>query len=85
MNAKIGFGNRPDNYDEMEVRKAAGEGAEKDLVLVVKTSRATLIAQRITRIATNEAHFEVAQGASRQEIMVPFADIQEIQIKHKDA
>ena len=59
--------------------------AEKDLVLVVKTARAQLIVQRITRIATNEAYFEVLQGAGRQEMMVPFADIQEIQIKHKDA
>jgi hypothetical protein len=59
--------------------------AEKDLVLVIKTARATLTAQRITRIAANEAHFEVVQGAGQQEIMVPFADIQEIQLKHKDA
>jgi hypothetical protein len=59
--------------------------AEKDLVLVIKTARAQLIVQRITRIATNEAYFEVLQGAARQEMMVPFADIQEIQIKHKDA
>jgi hypothetical protein len=59
--------------------------AEKDLVLVVKTARAQLIVQRITRIAANEAHFEVLQGGARQEIMVPFADIQEIQLKHKDA
>ncbi len=59
--------------------------AEKDLVLVVKTGRASLTVQRITRIAANEAHFEVQQGGGRQEIMVPFADIQEIQVKHKDA
>ncbi|HUA38585.1 MAG TPA: hypothetical protein VMA35_09365 [Candidatus Sulfopaludibacter sp.] len=59
--------------------------AEKDLVLVIKTGRAQLIAQRITRIAANEAHFEVLQGGTRQEVMVPFADIQEIQLKHKDA
>lgn len=58
--------------------------AEKDLVLVVKTARAQLIVQRITRIASNEAHFEVLQGGTRQELMVPFADIQEIQLKHKD-
>jgi hypothetical protein len=63
------------------VRRAA----EKDLVLVVKTARAQLVVQRITRIAANEAHFEVMQGGARQELMVPFADIQEIQIKHKDA
>jgi len=59
--------------------------AEKDLVLVIKTARAQLIAQRITRIAANEAHFEVVQGGRQQEVMVPFADIQEIQLKHKDA
>ena len=59
--------------------------AEKDLVLVIKTARAQLIAQRITRIASNEAHFEVVQGGRQQEVMVPFADIQEIQLKHKDA
>jgi hypothetical protein len=59
--------------------------AERDLVLVVKTARTALVVQRITRIATNEAHFEILQGTARQEVMVPFADIQEIQIKHKDA
>jgi hypothetical protein len=57
--------------------------AEKDLVLVIKTGRIQLVAQRITRIAANEAYFESAQGG--QEVMVPFADIQEIQLKHKDA
>ncbi len=59
--------------------------AEKDLVLLIKAARTQLIAQRITRIAANEAYFEVLQGGARQEVMVPFADIQEIQLKHKDA
>lgn len=59
--------------------------AERDLVLVVKTARAQLIVNRITRIAANEAHFEVVQGSARQEVMVPFSDILEIQLKHKDA
>jgi hypothetical protein len=59
--------------------------AERDLVLVVKTARNALIVQRISRISANEAHFEVLQGTTRQEVMVPFADIQEIQLKHKDA
>jgi hypothetical protein len=59
--------------------------ADKNLVLVVKTSRNQIIVQRITRITSNEVHFEVLQGTARQEIMMPFADIQEIQIVHKDA
>jgi len=28
-------------------------------------------------------HFEVLRGDSRQEVTVPFAEIQEIQLKHK--
>lgn len=60
-------------------------GSSKDMVLVIKTPRAQHIAERITRIAANEAHFEVVVGAARQEVMVPFGEIQEIQLKHKDA
>jgi len=60
-------------------------GAAKDMVLHIKTSRANLVAERITRISANEAHFDVVQGAARQEVMVPFADILEIRMKHKDS
>jgi hypothetical protein len=57
--------------------------ADKDKVLQVKTPRILFVAERITRIAANEVHFEVLRGDSRQEVMVPFAEIQEIQLKHK--
>ena len=57
--------------------------ADKDKVLQVKTPHALFVAERITRIAANEVHFEVLRGDSRQEVMVPFAEIQEIQLKHK--
>lgn len=60
-------------------------GANKDMVLVIKTPRAQHIAERISRIAANDAHFEVVVGAARQEVMVPFGEIQEIRLKHKDA
>jgi hypothetical protein len=59
--------------------------ADKDLVLVVKTAHTQITVQRITRIASEYVHFEILQGTARQEIMVSFADIQEIQIVHKDA
>jgi len=57
--------------------------ADKDKVLQVKTPHALFVAERITRIAANEVHFEVLRGDLRQEVMVPFAEIQEIQLKHK--
>jgi hypothetical protein len=64
---------------------ATRRGAEKNLLFLVKTARENLVVERITRIAANDVHFEVEQGAARQEVMVPFADIQEIQLKPKPA
>jgi len=59
--------------------------SEKNLVLTVKTGRALFVVERITRIATNEMHVEVVQGAGKQELMVPFAEIVEVQIKPQSA
>jgi hypothetical protein len=59
--------------------------AEKNMVLTVKTGRAQYVVERITRIATNEMHVEVGQSAVKQEIMVPFAEIVEVQLKPKGA
>ena len=60
-------------------------GAEKDLVLVVKTARGEFVATRISRIAANDMHMDVHRGGALQEVQVPFLEIQEIQVKHKDA
>lgn len=59
--------------------------AEKDMVLQIKAARGTFVAHRITRITANDMHMEVHKGAASQEVMVPFSEIQEIQLKHKDA
>ena len=57
--------------------------SEKNLMLTVKTGRALFVVERITRIAANEMHVEVAQGAAKQEVTVPFAEIVEVQLKPK--
>jgi hypothetical protein len=59
--------------------------ADRDLVLVFKTARGTYVGQRISRIAANELHLQVQKGAASEEVTVPFVEIQEIQLKHKDA
>jgi hypothetical protein len=59
--------------------------ADKNKVLQVKTAHTLFVAERITRISASEVHFEVLRGDSRQEVMVPFAEIQEVQLKHKGA
>lgn len=60
-------------------------GANKDMVLLVKTARSQHVVERISRIAANDVHLEVVVGGAHQEVMVPFGEIQEIQLKHKDA
>lgn len=60
-------------------------GEHKDFVLQLKTVRGEYTATRITRIAANDMHVEVHKGSASSEIIVPFGEIQEIQLKHKDA
>ncbi|MEK7781022.1 MAG: hypothetical protein AAB370_05935 [Verrucomicrobiota bacterium] len=64
---------------------AIRRGDEKDLVLVVKSVRGEYVATRISRIASNDMHLDVHKGGASQEVQMPFVEIQEIQLKHKDA
>jgi hypothetical protein len=64
---------------------AVRRGADKDMVLLVKSMRGEYIATRISRIAANDMHLDVHKGGASQEIQIPFVEIQEIQIKHQDA
>jgi hypothetical protein len=59
--------------------------ADKDMVLIVKTMRGEFDVQRIVRIAQDDVHFQIVRGEASCEEMVPFAEIQEIQLKSKDA
>jgi hypothetical protein len=57
--------------------------AEKDLVMTIKSAHGEYTCQRVTRIAANEVHVQVQKGQASEEIMIPFSEIQEIQLKHK--
>jgi len=57
--------------------------ADRGKVMVVKIPATLLTVERIARLGVNEIYFDVLQGGQRQEIMVPFADIQQIQLKYK--
>ena len=58
--------------------------ADKDTVLSIKSTRGNYIAQRICRISANELHVQVQKDSASQEIGVPFIEIQEVQLRHKD-
>ena len=55
--------------------------ADKDLVIEVSAGRNSVVASRISRISANEIHFK---SATNQEIQVPFAEMTEIKLRHKD-
>jgi hypothetical protein len=55
--------------------------ADKDLVLIVRGPKEDYIAKRISRISSTEMHLQLLRGV---EVSVPFSDITEIQIRHKD-
>lgn len=59
--------------------------ADKDMVLIFSTGRAKHVVQRITRVGAAELHLQVQRGSGSEEITVPFAEIQEVVLKHKDA
>ena len=44
-----------------------------------------LLPALISRIAANDLHLEVHRGHASEEVMIPFQEIQQIQLKHKDA
>jgi hypothetical protein len=59
--------------------------ADKDLVLIVKAARGEYTGTRITRITGNDFHLEVHKGGASEEVLIPFTEIKEVQLKHKDA
>ena len=60
-------------------------GEHKDFVLQLKTARGEFVASRITRIAANDMHVEVHKGSASSEVIIPFGEIQEIQLKPREA
>ncbi len=58
---------------------------DKDMQLVIKSTRGEYYGERISRIAANDLHLEVKHGHASQEVMIPFIEIQEIRVQHKDA
>jgi hypothetical protein len=59
--------------------------ADKNLVLVIKASRGEFVGTRISRITPNELYLQVTKDNASAEEMIPFAEIAEAQIRHKDS
>jgi hypothetical protein len=59
--------------------------AEKDLVLRIRAARGEFTGRRISRITPNELYLQVTVNNVSSEEMIPFMEIAEVQIRHKDS
>ena len=59
--------------------------ADREMLLIIKAVRGEYVGERISRIAANDLHLEIKKGDATAEVMIPFQEIKEIQLKHRDA
>jgi hypothetical protein len=56
----------------------------KDFVLLFKTSRGNHLTNFISKLDPADLHLRVAKGNASEEVKVPYLEIFEVQMKHKD-
>lgn len=59
--------------------------AEKDMLLEFKSSRGDYVGKRFARISPNDITLLVFKGEASQEVTIPFNEIMEVKVRHKDA
>jgi len=64
-------------------RVVPGE-AEKDMVVYIHAARGEFAGKRITRVTPNELYLQVFKNDATADEMIPFVEIREVQIRHKD-
>ncbi len=64
--------------------RAVPSPAEKDLRVYIKSGRGDYVGRRITRITPSELYLQIAKGDATADEMIPFGEILEVQVRHKD-
>jgi hypothetical protein len=59
--------------------------AERDKLLYFKTARGEYVGSRLAKVEPNELYVQIRKGTATEDVMVPYSEIYEVQIKHKDA
>lgn len=65
-------------------QKLVPSPAEKDLVVWIKAVRGEYTGRRITQINAADLHLQVFKADATADEMIPFVEILEVQIRHKD-
>jgi hypothetical protein len=58
--------------------------ADKDMLIYIKSARGDFVGKRISRITPSELYLEVFKEEATAEEMIPFMEVLEVQIRHKD-
>jgi hypothetical protein len=64
--------------------RAVPSPAEKDLLVHIKSARGDYTGRRITRITAAELYLQISKGDATADEMIPFTEILEVQVRHKD-
>ena len=59
--------------------------AEKDMMIHVKCVRGDYSGTRISRIMPNEIYLQITKNNASSDVIIPFAEISLVEIRHKDA
>ena len=58
--------------------------AERDKVIHIKSARGEYTGQRLTKIEPNELYLQIRKGTATEDVMIPFGEVFEVTVKHKD-
>jgi hypothetical protein len=58
--------------------------ADKDLLVHIKSNRGDYVGKRIPRITQTELYLQIFKDDATADEMIPFTEIMEVQVRHKD-
>jgi hypothetical protein len=59
--------------------------AERDMVITIKSARGEYMGNRISKLQPEDLTLQFHRGTASSDVTIPFTDIQEVTVKHKDA
>jgi len=59
--------------------------AEKDMVIFIRSARGEHSGNRLSRVLQNEIHLQISKGDATSDVIIPFNDIFEIQVRPREA
>jgi hypothetical protein len=58
--------------------------SERDKVIHITSARGEYTGQRLSKIEANELFLQIRKGIATEDVMIPFSEIYEVTVKHKD-